>query len=201
MTLPLFDALGVPSPDFLRVWTLENKRLAKILRFNKLQISPQDLLLRVQISVPGEYRYFPPMDIAWNISRGCTSSALLQRIATHCALSVDKLEIAKYFSEKHEWLPISSWTQHVSKKKKKKKAENLQGAPYYLKDGDIIGVKNLLLDDKIDFSSENEYIAKEKQRQRAESKKNIPPSNCNQKVLPSGRKPESSLSIRVGVFR
>lgn len=223
MTLPLFDALGIPSPDFLRIWTLENKRLSKILRLNHLQISdyklgirtilcveplqaeeclgPQDLLLRVQLSVPGEYRYFPPLDVAWNISRGCTASALRQKIATHCSLPTDKVEIAKYFPEKHEWLPISSWTQQVSKKKKKKKADNLQGAPYYLKDGDIIGVKNLLLDDKIDFSSENDYIAKEKQRQRAESKKTSPPSNCNQKVRPSGRKPETSLSIRVGVFR
>ncbi|KAM5152933.1 ubiquitin carboxyl-terminal hydrolase 40 isoform 2-T2 [Mantella aurantiaca] len=223
MTLPLFDALGIPSPDFLRIWTLENKRLAKVLRFSHLRISdhklgirttlcveplqaeeclgPQDLLLRVQVSVPGEYSYFPPLDIAWNISRGCTASALRQRIAIHCALPADKVEIAKYFPEKHEWLPISSWTQQVSKKKKKRKAESLQGAPYYLKDGDVIGVKNLLLDDKIDFSSENDYIAKEKQRQRAESKKKSPPSNGNQKVHAKGRKPESSISIRVGVFR
>nr|DBA19934.1 TPA: hypothetical protein GDO54_015689 [Pyxicephalus adspersus] len=224
MTLPVFEALGIPSPDFLRIWTLENKRLAKVLRFSHLQISDyklglrttlcveplqaeeclgaQDLLLRVQLSVPGEFRYFPPMDIAWNISRGCTASSLRQRIATHCSLPADKVEIAKYLLEKHEWLPISSWTQHVSKKKKKKKkTESLQGAPYYLKDGDIIGVKNLLLDDKLDFSSENDYIAKEKQRQHAENKKNSPSSNCSTKVRTSGRKPESSLSIRVGVFR
>lgn len=29
----------------------------------------------------------------------------------------------------------------MSKRKKKRKAEGLQGAPFYLKDGDVIGVK------------------------------------------------------------
>ncbi|XP_068101398.1 ubiquitin carboxyl-terminal hydrolase 40 isoform X2 [Hyperolius riggenbachi] len=224
LTLPLFDAIGIPSPDFLRIWTLENKRLAKVLRDDHMKISDyklgirttlcaeplqaeeilshQDLLLRVQLSVPGERRYFPPVDIAWDVSHGCTASALRQRIANHYSLPADKVEIAKYFPEKHEWLPISSWTQQVSKKKKKKKKiESLQGAPYHLKDGDIIGVKNLLLDDRIDFSSENDCIAKENQRKLAESKTNGSQSNCNEKVRPKVRKPETALSIRVGVFR
>ncbi|XP_075036531.1 ubiquitin carboxyl-terminal hydrolase 40 isoform X2 [Mixophyes fleayi] len=223
MTLAFFDALGIPSSEFLRIWTVENKRLGKVLRINHLQMSdyklgirttlcveplqtmeclgPQDLLLRVQLSVPGECRYYPPVDIAWNISSGCTSPALRQRIATHCSLPADKVEIAKYFPDKHEWLPISSWTQKVSKKKKKMKAESLQGAPYYLKDGDIIGVKNLLLDDRMDFSSESDNIAKEKLKQLAENKKMGPQAFCNEKVRPVERKTESSLSIRVGVFR
>ncbi|KAM9305643.1 ubiquitin carboxyl-terminal hydrolase 40 [Gastrophryne carolinensis] len=223
MTLQFFDALKIPSPDFLRIWTLENKRLAKILRLNNLKLSDyklgirtmlcveplqaeeclglQDLLLRIQLSVPGERLYLPPVDIAWNISRGCTASALRQKIASHFLLPVDKVEIAKYFPEKHEWLPISSWIHQVSKKKKKKKAESLQGAPYYLKDGDIIGVKNLLLDDRIDFSSEADYVAKEKQKQLAENKRNSKQANCTEKVRPNVRKPETSLSIRVGVFR
>ncbi|XP_063789322.1 ubiquitin carboxyl-terminal hydrolase 40 [Pseudophryne corroboree] len=223
MTLTVFDALGIPSPEFLRIWTLENKRLGKVLRCNQRRISdyklgirttlcveplytkeflgPQDLLLRVQLSVPGECRYFPPVDIAWNISCGCTAPALRQKIATHCSLPADKVEIAKYFPDNHEWLPISSWTQQVSKKKKKKKSESLQGAPYYIKDGDIIGVKNLLLDDRMDFSSETDYIAKERQRQHADNKKKGPQPFCNEKVRPSARKTETSLSIRVGVFR
>ncbi|XP_040296093.1 ubiquitin carboxyl-terminal hydrolase 40 isoform X2 [Bufo bufo] len=222
MTLTVFDALGIPSPEYLRVWTLDNKGLGKLLRLNHVQISdcklgsnttlcveplqveeilgPQDILLRIQLSVPGECRYFPPVDIAWNISNGCTASALRQKIATHCSLPVDKVEIAKYFPDKHEWLPISSWTQQVSKKKKKKKADNLQVAPYNLKDGDIIGVKNLFLDDRVDFSSEADFIAKEKQRQIAEDKKKSS-ALCSEKVRPSVRKTEASLSIRVGVFR
>ncbi|KAG8432555.1 hypothetical protein GDO86_016985 [Hymenochirus boettgeri] len=231
MTLPVLEALGVPSPDLLRVWTLENKCLGKILRPPLLQISeyklgnhaalcveplkileclgPRDLLLRVQLSVPGERRYFPPEDIVWDVSHGCTAPALVQRIATHCSLPTDKVEIAKYFPEKYEWLPISSWTQQVSKKRKKKKPESLQGAPYHLKDGDIIGVKNLLLDDWTDFSSEIDRIAKEKHRlNTVNNNKNHPAEKLQHKTLQSNakasskaRKAETSLSIHVGVFR
>ncbi|CAH2306307.1 ubiquitin carboxyl-terminal hydrolase 40 [Pelobates cultripes] len=231
MTLPIFEAFGIPSPEFLRIWTLENKHLVKILRSPNLRISDynlgnrtilcvetlqdeeflgtHDLLLRVQLSVPGELRYFPPVDIAWDISHGCTAHALRQRIANHCSLPVDKVEIAKYLTEKHEWLPISSWTQQVSKKRKKKKPENLQGAPYHLKDGDTIGVKNLLLDNRMDFISENDHIAKEKHKQVLNEKINSEKGEtlqndkhiCKQKVRPKARKAESALSIRVGVFR
>ncbi|XP_075463479.1 ubiquitin carboxyl-terminal hydrolase 40 isoform X2 [Ascaphus truei] len=227
LTLPVFGALGVPSPDFLRVWTLENKRLGKILRSPHLLISdyklgrraalgveplqveeclgPQDLLLRVQLSVPGERRYLPPADVAWDVSHGCTATALRQRIAAHCSLPADKVEIAKHMLDKHEWLPISSWTQQVSKKRRKKKQESLQGAPYHLKDGDIIGVKNILLDDRSDFSTEVDHIAKENRRQLAADKKKKSlvndPVFCDEKGRTRGRKAETSLSIRVGVFR
>ncbi|KAM4697860.1 ubiquitin carboxyl-terminal hydrolase 40 [Rhinophrynus dorsalis] len=231
MTLPLFEDLGIPSPDLLRVWTLENKRLGTILRSHHMQISdyklgssaalcveplqaeeclgPKDLLLRIQLSVPGQRRYFPPVDLVWDMSHGCTAPALRQRIASHCSLPIDKLEIAKHFPERHEWLPISSWTQQVSKKRKKKKPESLQGAPYHLKDGDIIGVKNLLLDDRMDFSSETDLIAKEKQKQHVAVGKNSQKAESlwnntvlnNAKVQSRVRKPETSLSIRVGVFR
>ncbi|MEE6490837.1 hypothetical protein FKM82_016019 [Ascaphus truei] len=227
LTLPVFGALGVPSPDFLRVWTLENKRLGKILRSPHLLISdyklgrratlgveplqleeclgPQDLLLRVQLSVPGERRYLPPADVAWDVSHGCTATALRQRIAAHCSLPADKVEIAKHMLDKHEWLPISSWTQQVSKKRRKKKQESLQGAPYHLKDGDIIGVKNILLDDRSDFSTEMDHIAKENRRQLAADKKKKSlvndPVFCDEKGRTRGRKAETSLSIRVGVFR
>ncbi|XP_053327027.1 ubiquitin carboxyl-terminal hydrolase 40 [Spea bombifrons] len=231
MTLPFLEALGIPSPEFLRIWTLENKHLGKILRSPNLQISdynlgirtvlcvetlqseerlgPQDLLLRVQLAVPGECRYFPPVDIVWDVSHGCTGHALRQRIANHCSLPVDKVEIAKHFPDKHEWLQISSWTQQVSKKRKKKKAENLQGAPYHLKDGDTIGVKNLFLDNRTDFASEDDYIAKEKRRQDINGKLNSDQNEhlnneknvCKEKDRPRPRKTESALSIRVGVFR
>ncbi|KAM8933590.1 ubiquitin carboxyl-terminal hydrolase 40 [Pelodytes ibericus] len=230
MTLPIFEALGIPSPEFLRIWTLENKHLGKILRCPNLRISdytlgsrsmlcvetlqteeclgPQDLLLRVQLSVPGECRYFPSVDLAWDITRGCTGHALRQRIANHCSLPVDKVDIAKHVPEKHEWLPISSWTQQISKKRKKKKPENLQGAPYHLKDGDTIGVKNLLLDNRVDFSSENDHIAKEKHELMngkinslkvglLQNDKEI----NNEKGRPRPRKTESALSIQVGLFR
>lgn len=149
--------------------------------------SPHELLLRVQMGIPGERDYYDSTDLVWDISKECTTWALRQQVASHYCLPVDKIEIAKYFPERFEWLPISSWvrtgmtepnrclrevfvglccsfwasifkqmleichvwifcfdffqTQQISKRKRKKKQESLQSAPYHLKDGDIIGVK------------------------------------------------------------
>jgi len=73
--------------------------------------SPQELLLRVQMGIPGERDYYDSMDLVWDISKECTTWALRQRVASHYCLPVDKIEIAKYFPERFEWLPISSWVR------------------------------------------------------------------------------------------
>ncbi|XP_063197130.1 ubiquitin carboxyl-terminal hydrolase 40 isoform X3 [Chroicocephalus ridibundus] len=229
MTLPYCQEQIVPLPSFLRAWTLENKHLGKLLRNNKQQLNdyklgsrveiciealqkeenlgPHELLLRVQMGIPGERDYYDSTDLVWDVSKECTTWALRQRVASHYCLPVDKIEIAKYFPEKFEWLPISSWTQQISKRKRKKKQESLQLAPYHLKDGDIIGVKNLLLDDTKDFSTVRDDVGKEKQRQLAlEKKKSRQAERLQDHVfsdekLIKHRKPEVALSINVGVFR
>ncbi|KAM6200687.1 LOW QUALITY PROTEIN: ubiquitin carboxyl-terminal hydrolase 40-like [Sarcoramphus papa] len=163
MTLPCCPEQIVPLPSFLRAWTVDSKRPGKLLRNNKQRLNdyklgarveiclgalqkeehlgPQELLLRVQMGIPGERDYYGSTALVWDISKECTTWALRQRVASHYGLPVDKLEIAKYFPERLEWLPISSWTQQMSKRKRKKKQESLQSAPYHLKDGNIIGVK------------------------------------------------------------
>lgn len=73
--------------------------------------SPHELLLRVQMGIPGERDYYDSTDLVWDISKECTTWALRQRVASHYCLPVDKIEIAKYFPEKFEWLPISSWVR------------------------------------------------------------------------------------------
>ncbi|XP_054064647.1 ubiquitin carboxyl-terminal hydrolase 40 isoform X1 [Rissa tridactyla] len=229
MTLPYCQEQIVPLPSFLRAWTLESKHPGKLLRNNKQQLNdyklgsrveiciealqkeenlgPHELLLRVQMGIPGERDYYDSTDLVWDISKECTTWALRQRVASHYCLPVDKIEIAKYFPEKFEWLPISSWTQQISKRKRKKKQESLQLAPYHLKDGDIIGVKNLLLDDTKDFSTVRDDVGKEKQRQLAlEKKKSRQAERLQDHVfsdekLIKHRKPEVALSINVGVFR
>ncbi|NXL91241.1 UBP40 hydrolase, partial [Alectura lathami] len=232
MTLPCCQEDVVPLPTFLRAWTVEGKRPGKLLRHNRQQLEyklgarvgicieplqkeenlgPHELLLRVQMGIPGERDYYDSVDLVWDISRECTAWALRQRVASHYCLPVDKIEIAKYFPEKFEWLPISSWTQQISKRKRKKKQESLQSAPYHLKDGDTIGVKNLLLDDSKDFSTVRDDVGKEKQRQLALEKKkrhlHFFPSRVQERALPreqltaKHRKPEVALSINVGVFR
>ncbi|XP_016806238.1 ubiquitin carboxyl-terminal hydrolase 40 isoform X9 [Pan troglodytes] len=231
MTLPPFLEFGVPFPAHLRAWTVERKRPGRLLRTDRqplreyklgrrieiclepLQkgenLGPQDVLLRTQVRIPGERTYTPALDLVWNVAQGGTAGSLRQRVADFYCLPVEKIEIAKYFPEKFEWLPISSWNQQITKRKKKKKQDYLQGAPYYLKDGDTIGVKNLLIDDDDDFSTIRDDTGKEKQKQRALGRRKSQEALHEQSsyILSSAetparpRAPETSLSIHVGSFR
>ncbi|XP_028924841.1 ubiquitin carboxyl-terminal hydrolase 40 isoform X1 [Ornithorhynchus anatinus] len=232
LTLPSFLEVSIPSPLFLRAWKMERKHPGKLLRNNqqplkeyklgervevcvellqkKENLGSRDLLLRVQMSIPHEREYSSPVDLAWDISKECTASSLTQQVANCYSLPVEKIEIAKYFPEKFEWMQINNWTQQVSKKKRKKKLENLQTAPYHLKDGDIIGVKNLLLDDDRDFSTTRDDMGKKKLQQltlgKRKSRQAARLQNSDiffdvreEPVRP--HKPEAALSINVGVFR
>ncbi|XP_069081631.1 ubiquitin carboxyl-terminal hydrolase 40 isoform X1 [Pleurodeles waltl] len=230
MTLPSFQHLNIPSPYFLRVWTLENKRLARLLRSHQQQelsdyrlgsrpeicaqvlleeerLGSADLLLRVQMKVPGHREYYPAIDMVWDISRECTARSLRQQVAAVYSLPAEKLELAKHLPEKFEWMPISNWTQQVSKRKKKRKLESLQREPYHLKDGDTIGVQNLLLEEKTDFSTAEDDAGKEKLRALTAAAQRSCAGNRAQKGEADGkkgarvRKPEVALSINVGVFR
>ncbi|XP_044890572.1 ubiquitin carboxyl-terminal hydrolase 40 isoform X2 [Felis catus] len=188
MTLSSSDFV-IPSPAFLRAWTLESKRPSRLLRTNLQQLKeyklgrkteicleplqkeenlgPHDVVLRTQMRIPGKRAYAPHVDLVWDTACGWTAGSLRQRIAHFCSLPVEKIEIAKYFPEKFEWLPVSSWNQQITKRKKKKKQDNLQGAPYYLKDGDTVGIKNLLVEDDEDFSTVRDDLGKETQKQLA----------------------------------
>ncbi|XP_063093150.1 ubiquitin carboxyl-terminal hydrolase 40 isoform X4 [Cavia porcellus] len=229
--LPPASELAVPGPALLRAWTLENKRPGRLLRANRQQLKeyklgrraaicleplqkeehlgPQEVLLRTQMRIPGQRLYAPAVDLVWDTARGSTAGALRQRVADCYALPVEKIEIAKYFPEKFEWLPISSWNQQVTRKKKKKKQDNLQGAPYYLKDGDTIGIKNLLVDDNEDFSTIRDDIGKENLKQQALGKRlsrEALRAQSGDMLSSSGtparpRGPEAALSIHVGSFR
>uniref|UniRef100_A0A8D0PHZ2 Ubiquitin carboxyl-terminal hydrolase 40 n=1 Tax=Sus scrofa TaxID=9823 RepID=A0A8D0PHZ2_PIG len=231
LTLSNFSEFPVPSPAFLRAWTVEYKRPGRLLRVHQQQLKeyklgkrteicleplqkeehlgPQDVLLRTQMRLPGKRAYALPVDLVWDTARGWTAGSLRQRVANFCSLPVEKIEIAKYFPEKFEWLPISSWNQQITKKKKKKKQDNLQGAPYYLKDGDPIGIKNLLLEDDDDFSTDGDDAGRGQQellalgrKQSHEALRMQSSDNVSGAEMPARpRGPEASLSIRVGSFR
>ncbi|XP_066543373.1 ubiquitin carboxyl-terminal hydrolase 40 isoform X2 [Amia ocellicauda] len=230
MTLPNLQDLSVPSAEYLRFWVLEGKRPTKILRGNQLHINklklgsgteicvqhllkeenlgPKELVLRVKMGVPQERLYYPEVELVWDTAKECTARALRQTIASHYCLPLDKIEVAKYFPDKYEWMAVSSWSQQISKRKKKKKNENLQGAPFHLKDGDIIGVKNLLIDSNRNFSTAKDDLGKQQLRQEAEKKKkssaNLQNSESGQEKRALGRnsrRPELSLSISVREFR
>ncbi|XP_052606444.1 ubiquitin carboxyl-terminal hydrolase 40 isoform X1 [Peromyscus californicus insignis] len=231
MALTSLSKLAVQSPALLRVWTVESKRPSRLLRIDRRQLKeyrlgrraelclellqkeedlgPRDVLLRTQLRIPGERAYTLALDLVWDTTRGWTAGSLRQRVADFYSLPVEKIEIAKYFPEKFEWLPISSWNQQVAKRKKKKNQDTLQGGPYYLKDGDTIGIKNLLFDDDDDFSTIRDDIGKENQKQLALEKKKSREvlraqssdvfSSAEMRTRPRG--PEASLSIHVASFR
>uniref|UniRef100_A0A673HU14 Ubiquitin carboxyl-terminal hydrolase 40-like n=1 Tax=Sinocyclocheilus rhinocerous TaxID=307959 RepID=A0A673HU14_9TELE len=232
MTLPALQDVCVPSPAFLRVWLLECKKLARILRGNqqtlrKLKLGNgadvcverlmkeedlglKDLLLRVQMGVPGEKAYYPSEEFLWDTGRDSTSRGLYAALASQYGLTPDSLLLAKHLPDKHTWMPISNWTQQVSKRKKKRKAESLQAAPFYLKDGDIIGVKNLLIDNNKEFTTLEDEIGQQRLTVEADNHNTrVRPATgeCSQDIgsKKSGptknRKPEVALSINVGVFR
>ncbi|XP_029789427.1 ubiquitin carboxyl-terminal hydrolase 40 isoform X3 [Suricata suricatta] len=230
MTLSSSD-LGVPSPAFLRAWTLESKRPSRLLRINPQRLTdyklgrkteicleplqkeenlgPHDVVLRTQMRIPGRRAYAPHVDLVWDTAQGWTACSLRQCVAHFCSLPVEKIEIAKYFPEKFEWLPVSSWNQQITKRKKKKKQDNLQGAPYYLKDGDTIGIKNLLVEDDEDFGAVRDDLGKESQKQLALGRQKSPEALhakssgafSRAKTPARARAPEASLSIHVGSFR
>uniref|UniRef100_A0A673H344 USP domain-containing protein n=1 Tax=Sinocyclocheilus rhinocerous TaxID=307959 RepID=A0A673H344_9TELE len=185
MTLPALQDVCVPSPAFLRVWLLEGKKLSRILRgnqklklgngaevcvqrlMNEEDLGLKDLLLRVQMGVPGEKAYYPSEEFLWDAGRDGTPRGLYATLASRYGLTPDNLLLAKHLPDKHTWMPISNWTQQVSKRKKKRKAESLQAAPFYLKDGDIIGVKNLLIDNNKEFTILEDEIGQQRLREEA----------------------------------
>uniref|UniRef100_A0A674DQS1 Ubiquitin specific peptidase 40 n=1 Tax=Salmo trutta TaxID=8032 RepID=A0A674DQS1_SALTR len=221
LTLPALQYVCVPSPAFLRVWQLEGQRLTRILRgqqhtLRKLKLSsgvefcvqqllreedlgPKEVLLRVQMGVPGERGYYPPEELVWDASRDPSPRSLRSALASTYGLSPDSLLLAKHQPHTHTWETFSNWSQQVSKRKKKKKAESLLGAPFHLKDGDIIGVKvtnaPLWLIVLVAFQPALGQCA----GAEVETNRGVGPAK---KMGPiKARKPEVALSINVGVFR
>uniref|UniRef100_A0A7N6BXZ5 Ubiquitin carboxyl-terminal hydrolase n=1 Tax=Anabas testudineus TaxID=64144 RepID=A0A7N6BXZ5_ANATE len=205
LTLPALQNVCVPTTAFMRMWQLEGQRLVRILRGQQLTLSGADLcvqqllkeeelgskdvVLHVKMGIPGERCYYPPEELVWDASRDSSPRSLRTCLAAHYGLSPDCLLLAKHHPDKHIWEEISNWSQQVSKKKKKKKAESLLGAPFHLKDGDTIGIKNLLIDNNRDFITLEDEQGQQRLREQKKAGQN------------KARKPEVALSISVGEFR
>ncbi|XP_030211861.1 ubiquitin carboxyl-terminal hydrolase 40 [Gadus morhua] len=226
MTLPGLQSVCVPTPAFLRLWQLEERRPVRIhrgqqLTLRKLKVtggaelcvqrllSEEDLglkevLLRVQMAVPGEGRYYPAEELVWNASRDSSPGSLRSTLAARYGLSPDALLLAKQHPDKHTWDAITSWSQQTSKRKKKKKTESLLGAPFHLKDGDMIGIKNLLVDSSRDFCTLEDLQGQQRLREEEEQRRKGGAScaaGVENKASCKGRRPEVALSINVGTFR
>ncbi|XP_060049796.1 ubiquitin carboxyl-terminal hydrolase 40 isoform X3 [Erinaceus europaeus] len=215
MTLPSMWKHAVPSPAFLRAWTVESRRPGRLLRSNRqllrehklgkrteiclepLQkeenLSPQDMLLRTRMHIPGERDYAPSVDLVWDAARGWSAASLRQCVAQLYALPAEKTRIAKHLAEKSQWLPISSWNQQPARRKKKQQQESLQGPPYFLKDGDTIGVKNLLVEDDDDFSTVSGEAGREEQRLALQRKPRhgVSRGRLSDSPSPTARRPQA----------
>ncbi|XP_007576687.1 ubiquitin carboxyl-terminal hydrolase 40 isoform X1 [Poecilia formosa] len=224
LTLPTLQDVCVPVTSFLRVWQMEGGRLTRVLRgqqvtLRKLKLTngadlcvqcllkeedlgPKQVLLKIKMGVPGERSYYPPEELVWDASHDSTPRSLRTSLAAHYGLSPDSLLLAKRQPEKHAWEEISNWTQQVSKKKKKKKAESLLGPPFHLRDGDVIGIKNLLIDNNRDFITAEDQQGQQRLREQAEQRrKGEQAAASNGAGKTKSRKLEVPLSISVGVFR
>ncbi|KAK2826421.1 hypothetical protein Q5P01_020635 [Channa striata] len=230
LTLHALQNVCMPTIAFMRLWQLEGWKLARILRGQQLtlrklkltsgtdlcvqqllkeeDLGPKEVMLHIRMGVPGERFYYPPEELVWDASRDSSPRSLRTCLAAHYGLSPDTLLLAKHRPDKHIWEEISNWSQQISKKKKKKRAESLLGAPFHLKDGDTIGVKNLLIDNNRDFITLEDEQGQQRLREQAEQQR-----KGGQAVVSEGpglqkkagqtksRKPEVALSINVGVFR
>uniref|UniRef100_A0A4W6EAC8 Ubiquitin carboxyl-terminal hydrolase n=1 Tax=Lates calcarifer TaxID=8187 RepID=A0A4W6EAC8_LATCA len=221
LTLPALQNVCVPTTAFMRIWQLEGRRLTRILRgqqltLRKLKLSggtdlcvqqllkeedlgPKEVLLNVKMGVPGERSYYPAEELVWDASRDSSPRSLRTCLAAHYGLSPDSLLLAKHQPDKHIWEEISNWSQQVSKKKKKKRTESLLGAPFHLKDGDTIGIKNLLIDNNRDFITVEDEQGQQRLREGNASSDGAGPQKKAGQT--KSRKPEVALSISVGEFR
>lgn len=225
LTLPGLQSVCVPTPAFMRVWQLEGRRPARILRgqqlsLRKLKVTSgtelcvqrlldeedlglKEVLLRVQMAVPDEGRYYPAEELVWKATRDSSPACLRSSLAAHYGLSPDSLLLAKHQADKHAWDAISSWSQQTSKRKKKK-TESLLAAPLHLKDGDTIGIKNLLVDSNRDFCTLEDLQGQQRLREEVEQRRKGGVSSGDwpgKKASSKARKPEVALSINVGTFR
>ncbi|KAM4540583.1 ubiquitin carboxyl-terminal hydrolase 40 isoform 2-T2 [Fundulus diaphanus] len=193
LTLPALQDVCFPITSFLRVWQMEGGRLTRILRGQQLtlrklklttgtdlcvqgllkeeELGPKQVLLNIKMGVPGERSYYPPEELVWDASHDSSPRSLRTCLAAHYGLSPDSLLLAKHQPEKHAWEEISNWTHQVSKKKKKKKAESLLGPPFHLRDGDVIGIKNLLIDNNRDFVTADDQQGQQRLREQAEQRR------------------------------
>ncbi|XP_051941258.1 ubiquitin carboxyl-terminal hydrolase 40 isoform X1 [Hippocampus zosterae] len=221
LTLPAFQNACVPA-TFLRVWEMEGCRLARVLRGNQITLrklkitsgtnvcvqrllkeealSPKEIVLNIKMGVPGQSCYHPAEELIWNASCDSSPAGLRAFVAESYGLPADSLLLAKQQPHKHTWEEIGTWSSQLSKKKKK--TSSLLGAPFHLKDGDVIGVRNLLIDDKDFYTRENEQ-SQQGLREQAEQqsiRERAGGSNCVGSQTKATKRPEVPLSINVGVF-
>ncbi|GFS61409.1 ubiquitin carboxyl-terminal hydrolase 40 [Trichonephila inaurata madagascariensis] len=232
LTLPSLMALSLPNNRHLRLQLLDNGRPSRVIRglsntLRKLKIQSQSLAARILFSeedlmhseillnicqrLPETKQYTPPLEMIWETSKSAGPKALKQAIADCIGCPVQRIVTAKHFPEKCQWMIIDDGTS--SKKNARKKRwgtgkSNLRNSPYFIKDGDTIGVKDRLsdLDDKDDFLTHQDIEGQEILRIAAENKRikrqeDKSPSRCSEWMLGGSDRelPRHAKKCEVGI--
>ncbi|XP_071955899.1 ubiquitin carboxyl-terminal hydrolase 40-like [Antedon mediterranea] len=233
--------MKVPSTHHIRLRQVENSMMTKVFRSNEQTLRRQKInsatKLAVQVLQEEENlkqntivlviqrrnvisrSYNRSEELIWDTTRSQTPESLKQAVSDRLKIPVDRLMIAKHHLDKFNWtvIPSSSQWQKTSGQKGKKKGGqnqklNLKQAPYQLKDGDVIGVKDIQDDpeNKDDFSTQEDDIGKEKLRQIAEAKRkmrketkdrNVEDPPWEKKKHKKERRKEVALVIKVDDFK
>ncbi|GIY64550.1 ubiquitin carboxyl-terminal hydrolase 40 [Caerostris darwini] len=240
LTLPSLSGISLPSIRYLRLQSLDNGRPGRIIRglsntLKKLKMQSQSLAVRILYSeedlmqseillnirhrLTDSKEYAAPVEMVWDTSKSSAPKALKQAIADCIGCPVQRIVIAKHFPEKCHWTIIDDGTSSVKKTTRKKRwgagKTNLRNSPYFVKDGDTIGVKDLLSDpeDKDDFLTEQDIEGQEilkiaTENKRIKRQENRSPSRSSDWMLGGGdrelsrhsKRPEIGITIHVDDF-
>jgi ubiquitin carboxyl-terminal hydrolase 40 len=163
--------------------------------------------------------YGHPMEVVYDTSHSVSPSGLLNYLSDLLGLPPERMQIAKHKFEVFEWIIFdtsssNNVTEDKSKKGRKKKGgggkggakNNIKNSPYSLKDGDLIGVKDIQydIDGSDDFMTDNDIKGKlvltaiqEDKRQRRKIKLNEDVTSGDGK---KHRRPEVGIKIFVPDF-
>ncbi|XP_064614511.1 ubiquitin carboxyl-terminal hydrolase 40-like [Liolophura sinensis] len=234
MTLPQVMDLPIPSPDFLRLRLVEQGRLSSVLKgpaqtlqrlklnsssqlaiqvlFEEEKLTQSQMVLSMQQRLSESRSYGPAVEIVWDTSRGASATCLRQRLADNLCIPAHQVALAKYFPQRYDWMPIQEVTKksgsHKGKKKTAQPKGNLKNSPYFIKDGDVIGVKDLTqaAENRFDFSTAEDDAGRErlkeedrqKRQRRKDSRKNALSAGDGLYVR---KRQEVGLHIKVDDFR
>ncbi|KAK6165349.1 hypothetical protein SNE40_022291 [Patella caerulea] len=181
-------------------------------------LSTSEIVLEVKQHIAETKTYTTGVEVIWDISTGTGIDRLQHTIADALSLPVNQILLAKYQTAKCDWIiikekqPIQFKPSSGKNKKGKKKVQvpkvNLRQAPFYISDGDVIGVKDLekSTGDNDDFNTEEDIIAQQELARLAEEKKTKRKDKKeeNEKGFnmstPKQRRPEVALTIKVDKF-
>ncbi|XP_067119368.1 ubiquitin carboxyl-terminal hydrolase 40-like isoform X1 [Centruroides vittatus] len=177
LTLPNLGTCSLPGTLYLRLRLLEGNKPGCILRghaaslrklklYNNQSIAVQilteeedllqsEILLNVHWRISDLRTYGPSVEVVWETGKSANIKSLCQVVSEYLGVPADRFLLAKYFPETYEWKVINEITKNKVKKKWTLPKINLRQKPFYLKDGDIIGVKdsNTDCDNLYDFNT------------------------------------------------